>query len=368
MGYGKHLQTFNQYALTFAAYQTDTSHTCDMLKEKLAADPENEDLRKTKAVHLRQADMAYKMQQQNRENSGDQTHAIWGDMMSVGQMPTCPTGASFYLRKLKVCNEYFYSASRNQQSMFIWSQIQGKKGTNDVVSGLHKCLETVPDTCTHLISWFDGTSSQLKNTSTLLYLLHRTDSTSPLYQFERISLKYAPPGHTYMACDRAFGSVSKQMTRRAVIGDPKSILKVINDCKNTTAQWLDRNSISIGGATYLGHYYSPDRDFIRVDDEPLLMKARFFSFGFTQVEDQESRQTVLVQNCPNEIRIRLVFDNGSEWKSFRVQQKHPRRASTHDAVVAYPQPLHIKTRKESNTGPAKATKMASSKIQGFRYL
>ena len=201
----------------------------------------------------------------------------------------------------------------------------------------------------------------------MLYLLHRTDSKSPIYRFERISLKYAPPGHTYMACDRAFGSVSKQMKRRAVIGDPKEIIEVINDdCKNTTAQWLDRKQ-HFDWRSYIGQYYSPDRDFMRVNDEPLLMKARFFSFGFTQVEDQESRQTVLVQNYPNEIRIRLVFDNDSEWKSFRVQQEHPRRASTHDAYVAYPQ-LAIRTREESNTGPAKATKMASSKIQAFRYL
>ena len=142
-------------------------------------------------------------------------------MMGVGQVPKLPTGASFYLRKLKVYNEDFYSASRDQHSMFLWSQIEGKKGANDVLRCLHKFLETIPDACTHLICWFDGTSSQLKNTTTLLYLLHRTDSTSPIYRFEPISLKYAPPGHTYMACDCAFGNVSKQTKKREVIGDPK---------------------------------------------------------------------------------------------------------------------------------------------------
>ena len=71
-----------------------------------------------------------------------------------------------------------------------------------------------------------------------------------MYRFERISLKYAPSGHTYMACDRAFGNVSKQTKKREVIGDPKELMEVINDdCKNTTAQWVTANSISIGGAT-----------------------------------------------------------------------------------------------------------------------
>ena len=78
LGYGKYLQTFNQYDLKFGAYKTDTCNTCDKLKQQLAADPENEDLRRKKDEHLRQADMGYRMQQQDRDNSGDQTHVIWG--------------------------------------------------------------------------------------------------------------------------------------------------------------------------------------------------------------------------------------------------------------------------------------------------
>ena len=48
-------------------------------------------------------------------------------MMAVAQVPKLPTGASFYLRKLKVYNEDFYSASRDQHSMFLWTQLEGKK-------------------------------------------------------------------------------------------------------------------------------------------------------------------------------------------------------------------------------------------------
>ena len=80
---------------------------------------------------------------------------------------------------------------------------------------------------------------------------------------------------------------------------------------------------------------------MRVDGQPLLMKARYFSFGFTQVQDPEAHQSVLVQNYPNEIKIRLSFDRESEWKSFRVQQKTPGQASTYDTFVAYPKPLQL---------------------------
>ena len=341
LGYGKYLQIFNQYDLKFGAYKTDTCSTCDKLQEQMSADPDNEELKQQKGDHLRQANMAYKMQKQDRDNSDDRTHAIWGDMMSVAQVPKLPTGASFYLRKLKVYNEDFYSAVRDQHSMFLWNQLEGKKGANDVISCLHAFLETIPATCKHLICWFDGTSSQLKNTTTLLYLLHRTDSTSPIYKFERISLKYAPPGHTYMAPDRAFGNVAKQLKKKQVIGDPKELMHVINDdCKNTRAQWLDRTQ-HFNWGSYLGQYYNTDKDFLRVNGEPLLMRARCFSFGFTQVQDEETNQSILVQNYQNEIKIRLVFDMDSEWHSFRVDQATPKRAATYDAYVAYPEPLKI---------------------------
>ena len=345
LGYGTYLQMFNQYDLKFGAYKTDTCGTCDKLKEQMSADPDNEEFKQQKADHLRQADMAYKMQQQDRDNSDDRTHAIWGDMMSVAQIPKLPTGASFYLRKLKVYNEDFYSASRDQHSMFLWNQLEGKKGANDVISCLHAFLETIPAVCKHLICWFDGTSSQLKNTTTLLYLLHRTDSTSPIYKFERISLKYAPPGHTYMAPDRAFGNVSKQLKKKEVIGDPKELMQVINDdCKNTRAQWLDRTQHFDWGS-YLGQYYNTDKGFLRVNGEPLLMRARCFSFGFTQVQDENTHQSILIQNYPNEIKIRLVFDMDSKWQSFRVQQKTSQRALTYDTFEAYLEPLKLEKKR-----------------------
>ena len=90
------------------------------------------------------------------------------------------------------------------------------------------------------------------------------------------------------------------------------------------------------------------------------MKARFFSFGFTQVQDEETQQSVLVQNSPNEIKIRTVFDIDGKWNSFSwVQEEKPRRASTFDNFDAYPEPLKIEKsrirdlRKQSRWLPAK---------------
>jgi hypothetical protein len=339
--YGAYLKEFNKHGLRFAPYKTDTCGTCDELNNQLIVDPTNEELLEKKKTHLREADMGFKMQKADRESASAETHeAIWGDMMSVLQIPKLPTGAAFYKRKYKVYNEDFYSASRNEHNMFLWGQLEGKKGANDVISCLHQFLETVPDGCKHLICWFDGTSSQLKNTSTLLYLLHRTDSTSPLYKFERICVKHAVPGHTFMPPDRAFGDVSRKLKKHEVIGDPTEIKDIINkQSKNTKAEWIPRDHHFDWGS-YLSQYYSTDKKFMRVDDVPLLMKSRWFSFGFCQVQD-ENGESILVQQFTNEIRSRLSFNTKSEWKSFRVDKQKTKSPRSFSDFVAYPEQLHL---------------------------
>jgi hypothetical protein len=334
LSYGVYLKEFNKYGLKFQPYRTDTCSTCDKLREQLKVDPQNENLKAQKASHLREADMGYRMQDQDGRSVG-RTLAIWGDMQSVNQIPKLPTGAAFYKRSYKVYNEDFYLASSGQHSMYMWGQLDGKKGANDVISCLHKFLGTITDQCKHLILWFDGTSSQLKNTTTLLYLLQLTDSKSPLYKFERISLKYQVPGHTYMACDRAFGTMSNLIKRRETIGDPLELVDIANECKNCSAEWLPRDQ-HIDWKEYLAQiYHTTDGSFMKIDEEPLLMKSRWFSFGFSQIEDGLSGNSILVQHYPNEIRARLSFDGKAVWKSYRVEQTKSRGVVAFENFPAY---------------------------------
>jgi hypothetical protein len=342
LGYGRYLQEFNKYDLKFGSYKLDTCSKCDTIQNQRDIHPENETLKIVQANHLRHADVAFKMQKHDMENTDPRTASVWGDMMSVQQIPKLSTGAAFYKRKYKVYNEDFYLANTKQHHMYLWGQEEGKKGANDVISCLHKCIETIPDVCKHLICWFDNTSSQLKNVSTLLYLLHRTDSESPLFRFERICLKYAPPGHTFMPPDRAFGNVSKQMKKKKVIGDPYELMDLINEkCKNSTAMWLEREQHFDWGK-YLAQFYEVDRNFMRVDQEPLLMKSRWFSFGWSQLPlDAMSGQSVLVQQYPNEIKSRMSLDMSNNWKSFRVEQKRSHTTAAFDTFIAYPDILKL---------------------------
>ena len=57
------------------------------------------------------------------------------------------------------------------------------------------------------------------------------------------------------------------------------------------------------------------------------MATRQFSFGYTEIYDQKTGQTLLVKNKANEIRSKITFDKDKTWSSFIVQVKtraHPR--------------------------------------------
>ena len=96
-----------------------------------------------------------------------------------------------------------------------------------------------------------------------------------------------------------------------VIGNPTEIKDIINKhIKNTKAEWIPPDHHFDWGS-YLSQYYSVDKKFMPVDDEPLLMKSRWFSFGFYQVQD-ENGESILVQQFNSEIRS---GDSDSELQS-----------------------------------------------------
>ena len=75
------------------------------------------------------------------------------------------------------------------------------------------------------------------------------------------------------------------------------------------------------------------------------MKTRQFSFGFTEIEDEKTGSTVLIQHRRNEIRTRLSIEKGAEWLSFDVPLKNPRNPLPVENFIAYPHPLELENKR-----------------------
>ena len=334
LGYAKYIQMFNKYDLKFGSYKTDTCKTCDEFKEQLRINPDNTNIKEKKTLHLLEADFAYSMQKSDRLSAGDGYESAWMDMCSVQQIPKISTSASFYKRKYKVYIEDVYLASSKCHHMHIWGMQDGLKGANDVISCLYKSLQVIPAT-KHFILWCDNTSSQMKNRTVLLFLLHISDPESPLFMFERVSLKFAPVGHTFMSPgpDQAFGLISKAVKKKQVIGNPHEYIEIVDKLKKCKCEWLERNKHYDWGK-YLKQYYSTGSDFMKsTDGEPFLMKSKWFSFGFSEII--LDRKRVMIQHRSNEIRSRVSLSD-TDWNLYSVQLKdHDISNKTYDFFIAH---------------------------------
>ena len=140
--------------------------------------------------------------------------------------------------------------------------------------------------------------------------------------------------------DVAFAHVSKQFKNHTVIADPRQLAQIINnECKNMSAQWLNREK-HIDFGSYLRQYYFTD-NFLRVDGEPLLMKARMFEFGFSQIFDKDTNTSIVVQSNVNEIKIKLSFDNDANLYSYTVQQQPDEVKRRNCSHFLYTEPLKL---------------------------
>ena len=294
--------------------------------------------------HIRDADEAYAMQRFDKQlAANDKTiEATWMDMMAVIQIPKLSTNMSFYKRKLRLHAEDFYRSSSKSHHIAVWSEIHGKKGSNNVISVLHKMLENIPKIVRHLILWMDNTSSQNKCSTLLKYLLYICTPESLLYKFQRVSLRFAPVGHTYMPCDRCFGRISQKLIKKKSICDPLEVVNIINnEVTNVFASYLSRPE-HYDWSSFLDQFYKSDRKFLYdSNDEPTLMGTRQISFGYTEIYDERTGQTLLLQNKSNEIRSKTIFDRYKIWSSYIIQSKTISRpkaftkyvASEHDLVL-----------------------------------
>ena len=246
---------------------------------------------------MREADISYAQQTfdyaLSQKNTG--TESVWFDMAAVIQIPKLSTGKAFYLRKYKTYMEGFHMGSTKQNHLYCWGQKDGNKGSIEVVSALYMLInQHVEPTTKHLVLWMDNTSSQNKNSNMLLFMLLLTDPKSPLFRFDRVSLKFAPVGHTYSHCDRSFAHIGQHMKKRKVIADPKELLEIGNETKNCNSHWLEREQRIYNWYAYLEQFFAIDNKLLYHDERPTLMKTRQFSFGFTDIEDEKTGSTVLI--------------------------------------------------------------------------
>ena len=146
------------------------------------------------------------------------------DLQQALPTPRVTTGMAFYLRKLMTYNFDIHNYKTGQGFMSVWDEVTANRGAAEIISCIkHFIDEHVPEHVKKLYIFSDNCSGQNKNIFLNMFYLSLIHSG----RFKEITHLYFRPGHTYMAADRDFSLIEKNMNNRAWIFTPDEHIDVI---------------------------------------------------------------------------------------------------------------------------------------------
>ncbi|CAL4091729.1 unnamed protein product [Meganyctiphanes norvegica] len=204
----------NNYNIGFRPVAKDICQKCNRLQFIIA-----EGIKKAKNVEKYQKEQdehkAQYITAYNALKAAKQPENNWVSIcMDLQQTMPCPklaVGSAYYKRKLSLYNLCVHDITKDESYMFVWEENNAGRGSVEIFSCLHKWLgDYILNTPKHprnLRIFADNCGGQNKNLNMTLALLREVH----VKHFDRIELCYLVPGHSFMACDKAFGMVEKNL-------------------------------------------------------------------------------------------------------------------------------------------------------------
>ena len=211
------------YNISFRMPKKDTCGTCDKMsldiKAKKSQDIDTksleEDLQQHKKLAKQVSGLLSSMALLKRPESLEPNDVVRVVCMDLQQTQPCPrlsTGMAYYLRKLWVYNFCVYDVTKGKATMFVWDEVTGGRGSDEVATCLMKWIELRQNEGQKfdvLRVFCDNCGGQNKNIFVILAALRLIHAKKLL----RIEFVFMVSGHSYMPCDRSFGNIEKNFKR-----------------------------------------------------------------------------------------------------------------------------------------------------------
>ena len=215
--------------------KVDTCATCKKLEDGIrdgnAQGKDTSELQKELEDHKEKAKEAYAHLQEAREKeiwNPAEWYVICMDLQQAHTIPKTNVGVNFYHSKANMYNFCIADVRTKTPkcTFYVWEEYNGKKGSAEIYSCVYKWLE---ENVLHLEKnkrpnklriIADNCGGQNKSNTLVLALLRLVH----LDLFDRIELAFLVPGHTYMPCDRKFGSVARHLKRIDEISSPTALI------------------------------------------------------------------------------------------------------------------------------------------------
>ena len=237
-------QVFSKTGLKFKRPQLDTCSKCDNFDVQLKYET-NEDKRLQislqKELHQNKAESAYeekKLDKIKAKDSDGTCELLTFDLQQCLPTPLLNTSIAFYKRSLWVYNLTVHS-SNSATKCYMWDEVTGKRGGNEISSCLYKHLRNMDSNVKHVTCYSDCCPGQNKN-KIVAAMFSGFICNHP--SIEILDHKFLEPGHTHMECDSDHAVIEKakkkygvqiqhpddwyDLVRQAKVNDPFEVIEM----------------------------------------------------------------------------------------------------------------------------------------------
>ncbi|KAK3910785.1 Secretory carrier-associated membrane protein 3 [Frankliniella fusca] len=217
--------------------QTDGCDTCDTLEISIkgaASLDEKKSLEAEKERHLRRAEKAYDLKKQAKAaaKKDPTSMVIVADLQQCLPTPHLKCKRIYYSRQLYVLNYTVFDCSTGLTHCYMWSEVEGNRGSNEIATCLLKhILEVVPDGVKKLTLFSDCCPGQNRNSPMSMMMFVALQQHPTLQEIHHIFLV---SGHTFMPeVDGKHAGIENYKTRLEKINVPEEWYAAVEQAGKT---------------------------------------------------------------------------------------------------------------------------------------
>lgn len=227
---------FNQnHNLRFGRPQIDVCSTCEELTAKIKSPHLNENAKRAavaeKVVHLSRAKKFYKKQQEVKElcSNNPEVGSIVFDFMQNLPLPKIPVQEMFYLRKLWLYVFCVHNIKTDNAEFYVYPEGEGKRGPDEVCTMLWLNIQNMSPDIKELHVFSDACGGQNRNNTLVRFFLAlvATGRFTKIYQY------FPVRGHSFLQCDRNFGTAKRKIRRMDRIYSIEQYVDLIKTSKKS---------------------------------------------------------------------------------------------------------------------------------------
>lgn len=229
----KFAQIFKSYNVSFYIPKKDTCNKCDEFKIKLKSHISVSEIHSLEAARLQHHNDAEHARQQLRDaveltKVSENTLCITFDLQKVLPIPYLTTNVAYYKRQLNFYNFGINDRETNKGYMHTWTEVEGKRGSNEVLSCLFNFLNNRDlSGIEHVYSFSDNCGGQNRNKNIINFL----SFICKKFKIKTWHHIYLESGHSYLPNDTDFGKIEKKKNQRSFIFSQDQWNELIRSCK-----------------------------------------------------------------------------------------------------------------------------------------